>query len=282
VYVITLNWNRCEDTLALLQSCQGLAGAPRLLVVDNASTDGSVERITAAFPEVEQLVNEQNLGFAAGMNVGIRYALDRGAEYLFLVNNDTALASNALQELLTAMAATEAAMASPAIFYADAPQRPWSLGGWRRVRTLEISQAPLPVTDDPFEVDFITGCGMLVHRNCLEQVGLFDEQFFMYYEDADFCLRAQRAGQKMIVVPRARMWHKVATTIGGSDSPAERYYMALSSLLFFKKHVRGWRWLWVGPYRAASAIKTVARLVAGGRGAAARAYLRGLWEGVRA
>ncbi len=85
----------------------------------------------------------------------------------------------------------------------------------------------------------------------------------------------------MIVVPRAKMWHKVATTIGGSDSPAERYYMALSSVLFFKKHVRGGRWLVVAPYRTASAIKTVLRLLANGRREAARAYLRGLSDGVK-
>ena len=285
VYVITLNWNRYAETLAFLESCKELSYSHiQLLVVDNASTDGSVAKIRARFPDVQMLVNECNVGFAAGMNVGIQYALRQGAEYLFLANNDTYLAVDALTRLMDDTLAHDADMAAPAIYYADAAARFWSLGGWRRRLTLEIKDCEELAGDDnqePFEVDFITGCGMLIHRRCLERVGLFDERFFMYYEDADYCLRAQEAGCKMIVVPRAKMWHKVATTIGGSDSPAERYYMALSSVLFFKKHVRGWRWLVVAPYRTVSAIKTVLRLLTKTRHEAAWAYLRGLSDGVK-
>jgi GT2 family glycosyltransferase len=281
IYVVTLNWNRCEDTLAFLGSCaQARYPRLRLLVVDNGSTDGSVEAIAAHFPQVEQLVNERNLGFAAGMNVGIRYALAQGADYLFVANNDTFLAPDALGHLVEAATQHGAELLAPAIYHSVPHERLWSLGGWQRRTLLEITQCR-EIAPEPFEVDFVTACGVLIHRRCLERVGLFDERFFMYYEDADYCLRARQAGCKLLVVPRARMWHKVATSSGGSDSPAERYHMALSSVQFFRKHVRGWRWLAVVPYRTGSAVKTVGRLLGRQRWDAARAYLRGLWAGAR-
>jgi len=113
------------------------------------------------------------------------------------------------------------------------------------------------------------------------KVGLFDERFFMYYEDSDYCLRARTAGRKIIVAPRAKMWHRVAATIGGVYSPAERYHRALASVQFFKKHVQGWRWFIVIPYRLASACKTVLRLTLSGHWSSAQAYLHGLWDGLR-
>ena len=129
-------------------------------------------------------------------------------------------------------------------------------------------------------MDFVTACGMLIRRDCLETVGLFDERFFMYYEDSDYCLRARRAGRRAIIVPRARMWHKVAASSGGDDSPGERYYMALSSVQFFRKNVQGWSWLIVAPYRTASALRTSIRLVMSGQSRAVQSYWRGIRDGL--
>jgi GT2 family glycosyltransferase len=114
----------------------------------------------------------------------------------------------------------------------------------------------------------------------LTEVGLFDERFFMYYEDFDLSLRAHQAGFKILLSPQAKVWHKVAVSSGGSDSPNERYWMARSSVLFFHKHVRGLRWLIVLPYRTGSAVKTVLRLMLRGRAESALAYLRGLRDGL--
>lgn len=285
VSIITLNWNRCQDTLAFLESCYRLTYPNlHLIVVDNGSSDGSVAAIGERFPEVTQLVNERNLGFAAGMNVGLRYALAQGADYLFIANNDTLVDPEMLSPLVTIAQSGAADLLAPAIYYADAPTRPWSVGGWRNPLTLEIaqSQALQRVVADttPFAVDFVPACGLLIRRCCLEQVGLFDERFFMYYEDMDFCLRMRMAGCTIMVAPGAAMWHKVAVSSGGSDSPGERYHMARASVQFFRKHVSGWRWLIVVPYRTGSAIKTTLRLLLRGRRDSARAYLRGLWHGL--
>lgn len=284
VYVITLSWNRRDDTLAFLTSCRGLHyGRLRTLLADNGSDDGTLEAVAAAFPEVEILANGANLGFAAGMNAGIRHALAAGADYVFLANNDTTLAPDALDWLVATAERHGAAMVAPAIFYFDAPTRVWWLGGRLRPLLLEVrryERSPTRHDPAPFAVDFVTGCGVLMSRGCLERVGLFDERFFMYYEDSDYCLRARRAGQLVLVEPRAMMYHKVAVSSGGSDSPNERYQMARSSVQFFRKHARPWQWLAIGPYRAGSAARTLVRLARRRRPDAARAYLRGLWEGI--
>ncbi|MGD9099972.1 MAG: glycosyltransferase family 2 protein [Anaerolineae bacterium] len=285
VYLVTLNWNRLDDTLAFLASVEQLTYARyRVLVVDNASTDGSRGAIAARFPDVEQLLNARNLGFAAGANAGLCYALERGADWVWLVNNDTHVAPDALDLLVDAATACDAGLASPMILYTADPGRIWSVGACRSQVTLEITgcrrgQRDTTLPPSPFEVDFVTACGMLMQRECLERVGLFDERFFMYYEDSDYCLRARAAGYRLLVAPQARMWHRVAASIGGCDSPGERYHMALSSARFFRKHVRGRRWLIVAPYRAGSALKTLARLLAAGRRGAAWACLRGWRDG---
>jgi GT2 family glycosyltransferase len=293
VYVLTLNWNRCQDTLACLESLMrmGRGGVTpplpiRILVVDNGSTDGSVEAVAAHFPEVEIIANERNLGFAAGCNVGLRHALAQGADYVFIVNNDTTVDPRALDELLAEAAPPDVGMLTPKIYYHDDPTCIWSVGGGRNRLTLEMTgghgQGPdVGQWEEVVEREYLAGCALLIKRELLERVGLFDERFFMYYEDMDFCLRARRAGYRLLMVPRARIWHKVAASSGGSDSPLERYNMARSSVLFFRKHVRGLRWLIVGPYRLGSAVKWVIRLALRRRWTSVGAYLRGLGDGWR-
>lgn len=285
VFVITLNWNRRDDTLACLESlcCLAYPNA-RVLVVDNGSTDGSPQAIARQFLQVEQIVNPQNLGFAGGFNVGLRHALAAGADFAFILNNDTIAAPNILELLVAAASANDVGIVAPSIFYASDPARVWSTGGGRNRLTLEMTGdhgRRAPITEIT-EREFLSGCAMCIKRSALERVGLFDEEFFMYYEDSDYCLRTRRAGFQLLVVPQARIWHKVATSSDGSDAPAERYWMGRSSVRFFRKHARGGQWLAIISWRAGSAIKTVWRLVSARRWVAARAYLRGVWEGIRA
>jgi GT2 family glycosyltransferase len=285
VFVITLNWNRRDDTLACLESLSHLAYSnARVLVVDNGSTDGSPQAIAREFPQVEQIVNPRNFGFAGGFNVGLRHALDAGADFAFILNNDTIAARDILDPLVAAAAPGEVGVVAPAIFYASDPERVWSTGGGRNRLTLEMTgdHGRHATLAGITEREFLSGCAMCIKRSVLERVGLFDEEFFMYYEDSDYCLRARRAGFRLLVVPQARVWHKVATSSDGSDSPAERYWMGRSSVRFFRKHARGWQWLAIIPWRVGSTIKTVLRLGSAGRWAAAHAYLRGVWEGIRA
>ncbi|MBC8163222.1 MAG: glycosyltransferase family 2 protein [Roseiflexaceae bacterium] len=285
VVIATLNWNRPDDTLACLASAAAQDYPNiRLLVVDNASSDDSVAQIASAFPHATLVQNSHNAGFAGGCNLALRHALALGAEYVFLVNNDTFFAPDMLRQLV-AHRSPEIGVLVPAIFRADAPEQAWSIGGMRHPLTLEKT-GDIPAALGPAlaagyaEREYVVGCALLFSRIVLLAVGGFDERFFMYYEDMDLSLRVRAAGFRIMLVPQARMWHKVATSSGGSDSPNERYWMARSSVLFFRKHVRGPRWLVVVPFRAASALRTSLRLLRAGRTPALRAYWRGLRDGL--
>jgi GT2 family glycosyltransferase len=135
--------------------------------------------------------------------------------------------------------------------------------------------------DQVLEREYLVGCALLLKRSLLEDIGLFDTGFHpIYYEDVDLCLRAREASYRLLLIPSAHMWHKVSASAGGSGSPRERYLMARNSIRFFRKHVRGWQWLAVVPYRIGSAVRTSLRLVRQGRHDSARAYWRGLWDGL--
>ncbi|MBN1273079.1 MAG: glycosyltransferase family 2 protein [Candidatus Aminicenantes bacterium] len=279
-----MNWNRCEDTLACLSSLTKLDYPNlRLLLVDNGSSDGTPQLVAQKNPTVEVIVNESNLGFAAGCNVGLRHALEQGADYVFLLNNDTLVDPAALNHLIF-LAGPDVGMVAPKIYNASNPAHIWSVGGMCHPLTLEKTgdgrgQVDKGQWGEVLERDYFVGCALLLSRRLLTEVGLFDERFFMYYEDSDLSLRTRQAGFKLLLSPQAWVWHKVAVSSGGSDSLNERYWMGRSSVLFFYKHVRGFRWLIVLPYRAGSAIKTVLRLICEGKGLSARAYLRGLYDG---
>ncbi len=254
--------------------------------MENGSTDGSPERIAQAFPQVAQLCIPKNLGFAGGYNAGIRYALEHGADFVFMLNNDTLAPPGMLEPLVEAAAPPDVAAAAPLIFYADAPERVWSAGAGRSPWTLELTEnhgraAGFEQQEQPVEREFLSGCALLLKREALEKVGLFDEGFFLYYEDSDYSLRLRQAGYRLLLVPRARLWHKVSRSSLGSDSPGERYWMARSSVRFFRKHVRGPRWLVVIPWRLGSACKTTFRLLRHGNFRAAWYYWRGLRDGLR-
>lgn len=286
VYAITLNWNQRDETLGCLQSLSEMAYANlRLLLVDNASTDETVTAVAQQFPTLEIIVNERNLGFGGGFNVGLRRALAQGADYILIINNDARLAPDALNQML-ALAESDVGMVAPKTYYASQPQRIWSLGGKRHPLTYEMTgdargQLDTGQWEQVLERDYFVGCIVLLSAKMLREIGLFDERFFLYYEDSDLSLRARQAGYRLLLCPRAHGWHKVSVSSGGSDSPNERYWMGRSSVIFFRRHVTGLRWGIVFPYRTVSAVKTVTRLSLAGKRESATAYLRGLRDGWR-
>lgn len=286
IYAVTLNWNRPQDTIACLASLSEQTYPNlRLVVVDNGSSDDSAGQIRAAFPDTTLIANATNQGFAHGMNIGIGHALAAGAEYVFVLNNDTFLASDAVSQLVLQISEGVGLLA-PIIYYANAPRQIWSLGGQIHSWTLEtvatargqIDQRQWP---DVIQRDFVPGCAMLLSRAALEEVGLFDECFFMYYEDLDLCLRMRRAGYRILAVTRSKMWHKVASSSGGDDSPNERYWMARSSVRYFARHAHWWQWPIIIFWRTGSAARTTWRLLHQGKKAALKGYWLGLWSGLR-
>jgi hypothetical protein len=241
VWIVVLNWNRPDETVQCIKSLYQLDYPNyHILVVDNGSTDNSVE-VIRNLPGIELLVNERNLGFGAGNNRGIQYALERGAEYVLLLNNDTTVAPSMLSELImVAEADPYIGIVGPLIYYADRPREVWFAGmrfryGLYMVRKGLSLNLPLAPAE---EVDFVSGCGMLVRREVWERVGLFDPRFFMYYEDLDLCVRAKRVGYRIVCATRAHMWHILSASTGDPDSPLKQYYQVKSCLIFCEKHTR--------------------------------------------
>jgi len=286
VYAITVNWNRPDDTIACVDSLLSQESiTTKIMVVDNGSTDNSVSILRSKFPQIELISSPSNLKFGRGFNLGIRRALDAGAEYIFIINNDAILASNGLAILLH-YANKDIGLLAPFIYDYENPDRIWSIGGKVHPWTLENINAARHIRIKDkwppfFEQDFVTGCGMLFHRNILEEVGLFDEHFEQYYEDMDLCRRIRLAGFRILVITQAKMWHKIALSSGGSDTPDERYWMARSSVRYYRKHANARQLLVIIPYRLGSAFKTTLRLIVEKHRTSVRAYWKGLMDGLQ-
>lgn len=286
IQVVILNWNRREDTLACLESLYHGQSMPfSVIVVDNGSTDGSLPAIEERFPQVIQLRLNENIGFASGTNHGLRHALEAGADFVLALNNDTIVDPDCIPTLLK-FAKAEYGILAPLIYYYSRPDAIWAAGGKTHPLLLERHD-PWAGRSDPgqwpdrIEQDFVTGCAMLLSRQFLTAAGMFDECFRLYYEDSDLCLRAKEAGYKIATIPAAKIWHKVATSSGGSDSPNERYWMARSSVRYFSKHAHGMQIPAVLIWRSASAIRTSWRLTRTQNWEALKAYWLGLWHGVQ-
>lgn len=242
VAIVILCYNGVEDTLACLRSLQALdypAGAFELVVVDNASADGTSEAVRRTFPQVAVIETSANLGYAAGNNVGLRHALAGGHAYALLLNNDTEVAPDFLSHLVeVAESDCSVGAAGPTIYYAERPDLIWSAGGvvdWRRgmSRMRGIGERDQGQYAEVSEVDFATGCALLMRRTALEQVGLLDERFFMYYEETEWCARLPRVGMRTVHVPQARLWHKIPVA-DRVDKPYVAYYMTRNRLLFLR------------------------------------------------
>ncbi|MGH2541898.1 MAG: glycosyltransferase family 2 protein [Ardenticatenaceae bacterium] len=286
VYIIILTWNNVNVTVACLESVLGLTYRTyRVMVVDNGSEDGTVAVVRERFPSVAVIENDRNLGFAAGCNVGIRHALAAGAAYVFLLNNDTIVPPDLLDVMVAqAEALPDVGILAPMLRYLDDPTRLWFAGSRRHWLTLESVEfgplGPRQQTDgaERRAVDYIFGTAMLIPRRVLEDVGLFDEAFFLYYEDMDLCLRIQAAGYRLYHIPDVSVQHQISASTR-SVSAMRYYHKARASVIFFRKHAGIARRFVIVPYRLGSAARTVTRLARHQEWTAIRAYLRGLRDG---
>jgi GT2 family glycosyltransferase len=245
VAIVILNWQNAPDTIECLASVAGLSYQNyQTIVVDNGSKDNSVRAIRAAFPGVNLIALPENLGYAAGNNVGILQAVNSGADYLFVLNNDTLLTPDILQQLVkVAEANPQVGMVGPKMYCYQPKDAIFAAGSMIQWWQGDIYHRGMFLTDaawndppQPEPVDFITGCGVLVRRSLIETVGVLDTSYFLNYEDVEWCVRAQGQGFAIWYAPEAVMWHKVSATLGES-SPANTYYMTRNSLYFFWHHL---------------------------------------------
>jgi GT2 family glycosyltransferase len=237
VFVIIVNWNRREETLACLTSfCRVSYPNFRILVVDNASTDGSVQAVQSRYPQAAVLQLPQNLRYAGGNNAGLREFLQSADDYVLLLNNDTTVEPDFLDHLVSAAQSGEdIGLISPKILYHDKPDVIWFAGGilkpvWGYVRHYGLRRRDDGTFDLRKEVTFLTGCCLFIKRKVVEKIGFLDEGFYLYSEDADYCLRARKAGFKLLYEPRARIYHKVSSSTGGAYN-LKKWVLRYRSLL---------------------------------------------------
>lgn len=253
VSIILLNCNNEHFTIDCLQSLKHVT-YPNIepVVVDNGSKVESIQKLKSAFPHTLLLENGKNLGFTGGNNVGVRYALDHGADYVMLLNNDTIVAPDMFDILVEVMENDKTiGITGPMIYFYDAPDVIWSVGGKINWNNGQTQMLGLYEEDKgqyglvPQQTDFVTGCALMVRRDVWEKAGLLDDNFFIYYEETEWCVRATtRTGCKIMYVPAAMMWHKIPLE-ARANSIGYYYYMTRNRLLFLHKSRAGVR-SWLG------------------------------------
>ena len=236
VACIVLNWNGWRDTIECLDALRLCTYRNvTVIVLDNGSTDNSVAKIRAAHPDMLLLQTRINLGFAGGNNIGIRHALAHRADYLWLLNNDTKPAPDALSALVS-KARTDARIGAVAsiCYDAGAPStvQIWA-GGRVNLWIGYIHNSTTPRSDDWFHT--LNGTSILIARSALEDIGLLDEGFFLYWEDTDFCLRLRKRGWRLAAASESRILHKISASTGGNRYTLDRYLTA-SGLRLLRLH----------------------------------------------
>jgi hypothetical protein len=261
VWAVVLAYNQYALTRSCLVSVQALdPPADRMLVVDNASSDGTPDRVRREFPEVEVLALPENRWFAGGVNEGLRRALEGGAGSVLLLNNDLVLERGALGALRAALEADPArAAVSPRIYYYDPPDVIWFAGGFVSrgvglVRHRGVNLKDEKLRDGPRAVDYVSGAAALLSRDALVSVGLLDPSYVMYVEDVDWCARARKKGLTLWYEPAARAWHHVSAASGGGLTPLKAYFRLRSGALYLSRHAARWErapaWLAYGAWTA--------------------------------
>ena len=284
VMILILNWNRREDTLACLESMRHIRyPALKVCVIDNGSTDGSIEAVREQYPQFEQLLLKENKGYAQGNNDGASHALEQGADYLFILNNDTVVDADCVQILVDfAEADKRIGAVGPLMYYFTDNRRIWSAGGkmdWKHgscanIGLDEVDQGQYP---RPFPVDYIAGTALLVKREVWEKVGPFDRRFFMYWEETDWCTRVRQAGYDLFTVPAAKIWHKISP-VQQAASPNIIYYMVRNNLLMLSKARQGLEFLTPWFFVMKGVLVTALRFLTSEKKAQGRAYLEGAWD----
>ena len=249
--IVLLNWNSADMTSECIRSLYEMKAASfEVIVVDNGSKDGSAEYLHKQFPQITILPQDHNLGFAAGCNVGMKLAMQRGFKYVLPLNNDTVVDPAFLEELLRAADEhPQAAVISPKIYFWDMPDRFWWAGGsfslWtgmaKHIGRKKVDKGQF---DRGVEIDWATGCAVLMNSSVLWETGLFDESFFGNGEDLDLSLRIRKAGYKIWFAPKSKLWHKEGVDYRKNVGEYLRKFTGTRNLLHvMRKHARPVQWL---------------------------------------
>lgn len=247
--IILVNYNGKKYNSACIDSIlqSNTQGELLILVVDNASTDGSVELLRKRYKEsdkhrIEYICLDQNYGFAAANNRGIERAAELGADYVLLLNNDTEIAPDMLEQLELCAAGHPDSMIAPKIYYSDVRNRIWAAGGSvspiiRKVSHDGLNQIDSGQFEEERKIEFATGCCLLIPMKVIDKAGLLDERFFLYYEDTEYSFRLRKMGIEIYYCPKARVYHKVGGSSMGAQSPLCAYYISRNWLVCNRQYL---------------------------------------------
>ena len=271
VVVIVLTWNGRALTLDCLRSLEAVTTpGVRVMVVDNDSGDGTATAIKERYGDrVDLLVNPANLGYAGGNNAGIRRALEQGARFIMLLNNDTTVAPHFVDHLLTPLReGNDIGVTAPKIYFAQPPTRIWYAGGevalWKgTARHIGIRETDLGQYDRPRDVDYASGCCLVARRDVFEKVGMLDERYQAYFEDTDWCMRVRRAGFRVRYVPAAQVWHRISASTGGQVSRRKVMRKLKSSWRFFTTYAKPYHWLTIPLFFTLDVVRIVGLILVG-------------------
>lgn len=245
VHIVVLNWNGLEDTLDCLASIRKLTYPNvRVKVVDNASDNGEAEVIEREYPEVNVLKQSENKGFCGGCNAGIEQSIAEGAEFVMLLNNDALVSPNLIESLLEGHEKLENPGAvSPVIFKYPETEKIWfSIAEWEAVWKTGEAKFRLALDENyeslknkkPYPTEFACGCCLFVSTKVIEEVGLFDERYFAFFDEAEWCVRMKKRGFTSYVIPSAFIYHKVG---GSTPSLVATYLLTRNRLLWMKENL---------------------------------------------
>lgn len=288
VFAVLVNWNGGANNRACVDSlvASGLP-ADRVVMVDNASTDGAAEEVAAAHPGLVVLRNERNEGYGHGTNRGVGAALDAGADAVLLINNDAVLSEGTLDGLVARLAGDPTlGVVGPRILYLDDPGRVWAAGGdltfRQNLSTLRGHGAPDgPAWRRDTPVDYLTGCAMLVRREVFERVGMLDGDYFAYHEDLEFCVQVGAAGFGILCAGGLAALHGTHASTGGGYNPRRKYMMGVNSIWFLRRHGSPMRWLRFAIFDVATLPLLWLAGLFNGRSRSVAAKALGTWHGLR-
>lgn len=243
VYILILHFRVIENTVNCLESLKGLDYSNhKILLVDNGSENNEGANLKTSYPNLEILVLERNLGFSGGCNKGIEYCLSRGADYVWLLNNDTIVPENTLGLLVEAMQNdTKAGAAGAALLVFD--EKTGEVKGktgkgqinFRKGKTLLKE----PELESNIQCQWLSGSNLLLRAKTINEVGKFNDDYFLYFEDVDLCHRIKSAGWTLLLVPGARIKHLDGASTKGNLASWRNYYYARNRLYFFSLHTQG-------------------------------------------
>jgi GT2 family glycosyltransferase len=244
LWTVVLHYNGLADTRKCLPTleAQAAAGYP-VLLVDNGSTDGSHEVIANEFPWVKIFRVEKNAGPSAGNNRGIEYAMSQGARRVLLLNNDTTVSPRLLERIDIASEVYPGyGIIGPVVNFMDEPRalmtdgvtfNPPGRGGLFVRKAVPLVESEMPAITD---VDVVNGVCMMIRAEVFDAIGLFDERFFIYHDETDFCIRARRHGFQCGVIGEQHVWHKGSSTMKATGKRFARYFDSRNLVYLLKKH----------------------------------------------